>query len=138
MVVKGINNISSYVTTHFEKLRTLKFFSKCVKFGNKSMHFEKKNSKCVNIGHINVLWKKIENHILHGWLYFSFYKFSNIIINLENASISSIVLLTILSIVCSIVMCLKNYCWDKCGFASCKLNQFLQTKFCQSFSHRLL
>ena len=32
--------------------------------------------------------KKIENHILHGWLYFSCLKISNIIINLENASIS--------------------------------------------------
>ena len=61
---------------------------------------------------------------------------SNIFINLENASISSNVLLTILSIVRSIVMGLMNYCWEKIGFASCKLNQFLQTTFCQSFSHR--
>ena len=30
-----------------KKLRTLKHFSKCVKFGTKSMHFEKKISKCV-------------------------------------------------------------------------------------------
>ena len=102
-----------------------KKFSKCVKFGTKSTHFEKK-----------YFWKKIENHILYGWLYFSCLKISNIIIYLENASISSNVLLTILSIVRSIVMGLKNYCWDKSGFASCKLNQFLQTKFCQCFSHR--
>ena len=88
------------------------------------------------MGHINALWKKIENHILYGWLYFSCLKISNIIINLENASISSNVLMTILSIVRSIVMGLKNYCWDKSGFASCKLNQFLQTRFCQSFSHK--
>ena len=73
---------------------------------------------------------------MHGWLYFSCLKISNIIINLKNTSISSNVLLTILSIVRSIVMGLKNYCWDKSGFASCKLNQFLQTRFCQSFSHR--
>ena len=86
------------------------------------------------MGHINALWKKIENHILHGWLYFSCLKISNIIIYLENASISSNVLLTILSIVRSIVMGLKNYCWDKSGFASCKLNQFLQTRFCHIFS----
>ena len=103
-----------------------KFFSKCVKFGTKSTHF--------NMGHINALWKKIENHILHDWLYFSCLKISNIIINLENASISSNVLLTILSIVRLIVMGLKNYCWDKSGFASCKFNQFLQTRFCHIFS----
>ena len=88
------------------------------------------------MGHINALWKKIENHILYGWLYFSCLKISNIIINLEHASISSNVLMTILSIVCSIVMGLKNYCWDKSGFALCILNQFLQTRFCQSFSHK--
>ena len=96
------------------------------------MHFEKKIW-----GILTHFEKKIENHILYGWLYFSCLKISNIIIiYLENASISSNVLLTILSIVRSIVMGLKNYCWDKSGFASCKLNQFLQTKFCQSFSHR--
>ena len=88
------------------------------------------------MGHIYALWKKIGNHILYGWLYFSCLKISSIIIYLENASISSNVLLTIPSIVRSIVMGLKNYCWDKSGFASCKLNQFLQTRFCQSFSHR--
>ena len=33
---------SCTVTTHFEKLCTLKFFLKCVKFGTKSTHFEKK------------------------------------------------------------------------------------------------
>ena len=44
------------VTTHFEKLRTLKKNSKCVKFGTKSTHFEIFFfSKCVNIGHINAL-----------------------------------------------------------------------------------
>ena len=43
-------------------------------------------------------------------------------------------LLTILSIVRSTVMGLKNYCWDKSGFASCKLYQFLQTRFCHIFS----
>ena len=37
-----------------------KFFSKCVKFGTQSTHLEKKYffSKCVNISHINALWKK--------------------------------------------------------------------------------
>ena len=80
--------------------------------------------------------KKPEKHILHGWLYFYCLKISNMIINFENASISSNMILTILSIVCSFVMSLKKYCWDKSGFASCKLNQFLPTRFCQSFSHR--
>ena len=60
----------------------------------------------------------------------------NIIINFENASISSNVLLTILSIVRSFVMGLKKYSWDKSGFTSCKLKQFLQTKFSDNFSHR--
>ena len=114
--------INTSVTTHFETIfqsalnlgpsqRTLKYMSRTLK-------------------------KKIKNHILHGWLYFSCLKILNIIINLENVSISSNVLLKILSIVRSFVMGLKNYCWDKRGFASCKLNQFLQTRFCQSFSHR--
>ena len=106
-----------------------KIFSKCVKFGIKSTHFEKK------MGHINAQNRK---HILYGWLYFSWLKISNIVINLWNASISSHVILTILSIVRSIVMGLKNYCWDESSFASCKLNLFLQTRFCQSFSHRCI
>ena len=84
----------------------------------------------------NAMKKNIENHILHGWLYFSCLKVSSIIINLENASISSNVLLTILSIVRSFALGLKINCWDKSGYASCKLKQFLQTRFCQSFSHR--
>ena len=80
--------------------------------------------------------KKPENHILHDWLYFSYLEISNIIINFENASISSNVLLTILSIVRLFVMGLKKYCWNKSGFTSCKLKQFLQTQFSQNFSHR--
>ena len=39
-------------------------------------------SKCVNMGHINALWKKTKqtkNQILHGWLYLSCLKISNII-----------------------------------------------------------
>ena len=130
--------------SHFHPLlqRTLKNyalwkkFSKCVKFGTESTHtlFFFQSALIWDI--LTHFEKKIENHILYGWLYFSCLKISNIIIYLENASISSNVLLTILSIVRSIVMGLKNYCWDKSGFASCKLNQFLQTKFCQSFSHR--
>ena len=102
----------------------------------KITHFEKKFQSALIWGILTHFEKNIENHILYGWLYFSCLKISNIIINLENASISSNVLMTILSIVRSIVMGLKNYCWDKSGFASCKLNQFLQTRFCQSFSHK--
>ena len=63
-----------------------------------------------------------------------FYLFK--IINFQNASVSSNMLLTILSIVCSFVMSLKKYCWEKSGSASCKLKQFLQIRFCQSFSDR--
>ena len=81
------------------------------------------------MGHINALWKNPENHILHGWLYFPCLKILNRIINFENASISSNVLLTILSFVRSFVISLKKYCWDKSGFASCKVKQFLQTRF---------
>ena len=55
-----INCPLCYVTTHFEKLRTLKKNSKKIKFGTKSTHFEKKNAfpKWVKLGHINALWKK--------------------------------------------------------------------------------
>ena len=45
------------VTTPFEKLPTLNKNSKCVKFGTKSTHFNF-FSKCVNISHINALWKR--------------------------------------------------------------------------------
>ena len=119
-----------FLLSHLEEgvlQRTLKNYalwkknSKSLKFGTKSTHFEKKKSKVI--------------FCMAGSIFF-FLKISNIFINLENASISSNVLMTILSIVRSIIMGLKNYCWDKNGFASCELNEFLQTRFCQSFTHR--
>ena len=148
-----------------------KKFSKCIKFGTKSTHFQKNFflSKCVNMGHINpkkfkqtciyqhcynALWKNLnlgpsqptfKKNIFYQsaltWGILTHFEkitpniifcmagsisllLSNIIINFENASISSNMLLTILSIVHSFVMGLKKYCWDKSGFASCKLNFF--------------
>ena len=115
--------------THFEKCyqsalnfgpsqRTLNIFFQNTLIWGILTHFDKKNP-----------WK----YFLHCWLYFSCLKISNIIIYFENASISSNVLLTILSIVRSFVMGLKKYCWDKSGLGSCKLKQFLQTRYCQGF-----
>ena len=118
------------VITYFEKLRTLKKISRCVKFGTKSTHFEFFFFQSSLIwGILTHFEKKIKNHILHGWLYFSCLKISNIIIYLQNSSIFSNVFLTILWIVRSIFMGSKNDCWDKSGFASSKLNQFLQSRF---------
>ena len=55
----------TFVATHLKKLRTSKFFSKCVKFGTKSTHFEKKFQSAfrvyINITFdvdFNALWKK--------------------------------------------------------------------------------
>ena len=111
------------VTPHLKNCTLWNKISKCVKFGTKSTHFEKKHSfsKCVKRGILTHFEKKTLKSYLHGWLYFSCLKVSNIMI---------------LSIVRSFVMCLKNYCWDKSGFASCKLKQFMQNRFCQGFSHR--
>ena len=90
-----------------------KFFQSTLNLGP-SQRTLKKNilfSKCVIMSHINAL----------------------ILIYLKNASISSNVLLSILSIVRSIVMGLKNYYWDKSGFASCKLNQFCRLDSVRAF-----
>ena len=95
-----------------------------------------KNQNSLILGILTHFAKNPENHNLQGWLYFSCLQISNLINNFENASISSNVLLTILSIVRSFVMGLKKYCWDISSFASCKLKQFLQTKLCLIFSHR--
>ena len=112
----------SFVTSHFEKLRTLKKKLKCVKFGN-SQRTLKKNiffQSALIWGILTHFEKNPKNHILHGRLYLSYLEISNIIIKFENTSISSNALLTIRSICCSFVMGLKKYSWDKSGFASCK------------------
>ena len=36
------------------------FFFKCVELGTKYKHFEKKNSKSIDIGSISALWKRFE------------------------------------------------------------------------------
>ena len=87
------------VTPHLKNCTLWNKISKCVIFVTKSTHFEKKHIffKVCKKGHINALWKKPLKSYLHGWLYFSCLKVSNIMI---------------LSIVRSFVMCLKNYCWE--------------------------
>ena len=98
-----------------------KMFSKCVKFGTKSTHFNF-FSKCVNIGHFSALW----------------------IINFENESVSLNVKCFIdNSINCTfIVKVVKLYyiagikvvkTISAKRFVSCKLKQFLR-RFCQHFS----
>ena len=53
------------VTMHFEK-----FFQSALNLGPSHRTLKKKYffSKCINISHINALWKNFENQILHGLL----------------------------------------------------------------------
>ena len=73
----------------------------------KITHFENFFSNCVYIGHINALWKKIEKEILHGSFKLSRFKILKIMIDFENKSISSNILIMILLIVRSFVKLLK-------------------------------
>ena len=91
-------------------------------------------SKCVNITHINAIWKIIENQILHGSL---FYCLKNLktIINFKNESITSNILSTILLIVRSFVKIFKRYCMlEYKWFVLCRFKLFLH-RFSQRFSH---
>ena len=100
------NILNSTVTTHFKKLGTLKNLFKVRYIWDQVNALWKKNiffSKCVNISHINALWKNFENQILHGSLYFYCLKISKTINNFENESIPSNILSTILFIVRSFV-----------------------------------
>ena len=62
------------VTRHFEKLRTLKKMSMCVKFGTKSTHFEKKSFlQSTLISAILAHFKKIRKSNF-AWLLFKTFK----------------------------------------------------------------
>ena len=88
------------------------------------------------MGHINALWKKNrKSYFVWLALFFLFKIFKYNYLSWKCIDLFKCVIDDSM-IVRSIVMGLKNYCWDKSGFESCKLNQFLQTRFCQSFSHR--
>ena len=55
---------------HFDKI-----FQSALKLGPSQRTLKKKwvfFSKCVNMGHINALWKKNRKSFFHDWLYFSF------------------------------------------------------------------
>ena len=64
----------SAVTTHFKKL-----FQSALNLDFENIFFQ----SALIWGILTHFEKKIENHILHSWLYFSFLKISNKIINLE-------------------------------------------------------
>ena len=66
------------VTSHFEKLRALKFFFKCVQFGTNSALFEIFFQSAFICSILTHFEKNPENYVLHGWLYISCLEISNI------------------------------------------------------------